>query len=330
MELTQNIKIWQQNVNKSRMCQHNLLSNNQLVREGINIIALQEPAIDPQGYTLAAKDWMIIYPSTTKNVPRAVTLIRANLSSDSWRQLDFPLADVTAIQIKGGWGKLTILNVYNDCGNDKTVRLLSEFHHRNRAELEQTVNGEAHILWLGDFNRHHPYWDDPNDIRLFTSEATSTAEKLIEAVADAGLELALPSGTPTHRHNITKKWSRLDQVFLSDHSKNKIITCDTQPDQWGINTDHLPILTVMNLCTDTVEADEIPNFREVDWGEFCKELSVQLEKLPPAALIDSQTQLDTSCASLTKAIQRTIDSQVPMMTIMSKSKRWWTKELTQL
>jgi len=315
------------------MCQHNLLSNNQLVREGINIIALQEPAIDPQGYTLAAKDWTIIYPSThrkTENVPRAVTLIRANLSSDSWRQLDFPSADVTAIQIKGGWGKLTILNVYNDCGNDETVRLLSEFHHRNRAELEQTVNGEVHILWLGDFNRHHPYWDDPNDIRLFTSEATSAAEKLIEAVADAGLELALPSGTPTHRHNVTKKWSRLDQVFLSDHSENKIITCDTQPDQWGINTDHLPILTVMNLCADTVEADEIPNFREVDWGEFRKELSVQLEKLPPAALIDSQTQLDTSCASLTKAIQRTIDSQVPMTTITSKSKRWWTKELTQL
>jgi hypothetical protein len=47
MELMGNIKIWQQNVNKSRACQHNLLSNNFLASDQINIIALQEPAIDP-------------------------------------------------------------------------------------------------------------------------------------------------------------------------------------------------------------------------------------------------------------------------------------------
>jgi len=309
------------------------MSNNHLVREGINIVALQEPAIDPQGFTLAARDWTPIYPSLhrkTESNTRAVTFIRANLSSDSWKQLDFPSVDVTAVQLKGAWGKLTIVNVYNDGGNDDTVRLLSEFHHRNRAEIEQSDSGVAHTLWLGDFNRHHPYWDDPNDVRLFTSEATRAAEKLIEAVADAGLDLALPSGTPTHRHNVTKKWSRLDQVFISDHSENTITTCDTQPDQWGINTDHLPILTDMNLRADTEEADEIPNFREVDWAEFRKELSAQLDELPPAAPIVTQCQLDNNCVSLTKALQRTINSQVPTSTITSKSKRWWTKELTQL
>jgi len=330
---SENIKIWQQNVNKSRTCQHNLMSNNHLVREGINIVALQEPAIDPQGFTLVARDWTPIYPSLhrkTESNTRAVTFIRANLSSDSWKQLDFPSVDVTAVQLKGAWGKLTIVNVYNDGGNDDTVCLLSEFHHRNRAKIEQSGNGVAHTLWLGDFNRHHPYWDDPNDVRLFTSEATRVAEKLIEAVTDAGLELALPSGTLTHRHNVTKKWSRLDQVFISDHSGNTITTCDTQPDQWGINMDHLPILTDMNLRADTEEADKIPNFRKVDWAEFHKELSAQLDELPPAAPIVTQCQLDNNCASLTKALQRTINSQVPTSTITSKSKRWWTKELTQL
>src|SRR5260221_799995 len=191
--MTDNLKIWQQNVNKSRACQHNLISSNHLVREGINVIALQEPAIDPQGYTIAARDWTPIYPShhrKSDKTTRAITLIRADLSSDSWKQLDFPSADVVVMQLKGTWGKLTIANVYNDGGNDETVRLLSEFHHKNRNEIEQSDPGVAHVLWLGDFNRHHPYWDDPNDGRLFTREATSAAEKLIEAVADAGLELA--------------------------------------------------------------------------------------------------------------------------------------------
>ena len=331
--MTSNIKIWQQNVNKSRACQHNLISNNHLINKGVNIIALQEPTIDPQGFTLAARDWVPVYPplhQKTEKTTRSIILVRADLSSDSWKQLDVPSTDITAIQIKGEWGKLTIVNVYNDCENDDTMRVLAEFHRRNQNEIERSETGTAHVLWVGDFNRHHPYWDDPNDVRLFTNEAMSAAEKLIEVVVDVGLDLALPSGIPTHRHNITKKWSRLDQVFISDHSENIVITCNTQTDQWGINTDHLPILTSLNLSIGTEETNEFPNFREVDWGEFQVELGRQLGKLPPAEPINSQCQLDNACAGLTKAIQKTIDTEVPMSTITPKSKRWWTKELTQL
>ena len=329
----QHVAIWQQNVNKSRICQHNLISNNELVRKGINIIALQEPAIDANGYTLASKDWTTIYPTLhgkTDKGTRAVMFIRASLESDSWRQLDFPSNDVTVIQITGEWGKLTIVNVYNDCHNDETIHLLKDFHSRNRTELSQVNSNAAHVLWLGDFNRHHPYWDDPRDTRLFTGDATEAAEKLIEALADTGLELALPSGIPTHKHNVTKLWSRLDQVFVSDHSENIVTSCDTQPDHWGINTDHLPILTELNLKAHVAENVEILNFRSVDWGDFRKELSVKLATLAPPAPIENQRQLDASCASLTKAIQRTIAAQVPVTELTSKSKRWWTKELTQL
>jgi hypothetical protein len=88
MDLIQHITIWQQNINKSHICQHNLISNNELVRKGIGIIVLQEPAIDANGYMLALKDWTPIYPTphgkTDKNT-RAVTLIRASIKSDSWR-----------------------------------------------------------------------------------------------------------------------------------------------------------------------------------------------------------------------------------------------------
>jgi len=167
----------------------------------------------------------------------------------------------------------------------------------------QVNSSAAHVLWVGDFNRHHPYWDDPRDTRLFTKDATEAAEKLIEAVVDAGLELALPSGTLTHKHNVTKLWSRLDQVFISDHSESLLISCDTQLDQWGVNTDHLPILTELDLKVDITLEEEIPNFRNVDWEDFCKELSVQLAKLPLPTQIVNQRQLDDRCDSLTKAIQ---------------------------
>jgi hypothetical protein len=101
-----------------------------------------------------------------------------------------------------------------------------EYHDRNQAEVYQTNIGTVHILWVRDFNRHHLYWDNHHNDRLFTNEATEAVEKLIEAIADAGLDLALLSRTPTHRHNVTKLWSRLDQVFISNHSDNILISCD--------------------------------------------------------------------------------------------------------
>ena len=327
------IAVWQQNVNKSPICQHGLISNNELVRKGIDIIALQEPSIDADGYMLASRDWIPIYPTLHRKsdkATRAVTLIRESIKSDSWKQIDFPSCDVVVIQIKGVWGKLTITNIYNDCHNDETVRLLADFHSRNQAGLTQSSNSAAHTLWVGDFNRHHPCWDKPNNRRLFTNEAIEVAEKLIEVIADAGLELALPNGTPTHRHNVTKLWSSLDQVFISDHSINALISCNVQPDHWGVNTDHLPILTELSLSVEHTAEQEIPNFRNVDWEEFQKELSTQLDKTAVPSPITTQSQLNQACESLTKALQRTIEFQVPTTNISPKSKHWWTKELTLL
>jgi hypothetical protein len=66
------------------------------------------------------------------------------------------------------------------------------------------------------------------DTRLFIEEVTAAAEILIEAIADAGLDLALPSGISMHIHHVTKQWSRLDQVFLSDYLMDMLISCNTQ------------------------------------------------------------------------------------------------------
>jgi exonuclease III len=238
---------------------------------GIDIIALQEPAINPFNLTIAARDWLPIYPSTHSDVSirsRAITLIRSNISTDNWTQLDFPSGDVAIVQIKGIWGKITIFNIYNDCNNNDTIKLLSRFYSRNRIQLEHTDTGTAHTIWLGDFNRHHPLWDDPNDDRLFTNEAIDAAEVLIEAIADVGLVLALPGEIPTHQHNVTKRWSRLDQVFISDHSEDMLISCDTWTDWQGILTDHLPILTELDLQLGLTTNKPFTNFREVAWDEF--------------------------------------------------------------
>ena|SRR5216683_2721542 len=148
----------------------------------------------------------------------------------------------------------------------------------------------AHIIWLRDFNRHHLLWDSLEDTRLFTNKAIEAAEKLIDAVADAGLDLVLPSGVPMHEHNITKWWSRLDQVFLTTHLGEALISCDTVLEERGINTDHLPIHTELSLEVANKEVEAILNFRNVNWEEFRSKLKKQLDPTPIPAHIYNQAQ----------------------------------------
>jgi len=304
------------------ICQHNLLSSNKLSDMNIDVITLQEPAIVNASRSIVARDWISVYPTPHLSNPkktRSLMLIQVEISTDSWNQLDFPSSDITVVQFLGEWGKLTIFNIYNEGANNSTINLLTKYQRDNHQKLEHCQTGNMRQIWLGDFNQHHPYWDDPNDLRLFTDVAITTAESLIEAVANAGLDLVLPRGTLTHCHSVTKLWSRLDHIFISEGSVDAVIACDTLIDHRGINTDHVLVLTELNLGLVTNETKPIPNFRDVDWDEFQKVLASNLGPEPEDQII-SQRQLDERCGMLTEAIQSAICKQVPVMEIMSKSK----------
>ena len=149
------------------------------------------------------------------------------------------------------------------------------------------MQGLAHMIWLGDFNRHHPHWDKHNNTQLFTKDAIKAAKMLIEVTGEVGLDMALPGGIPTHVHNVMKRWTRINQVYISDHSTNLINECNTVTLQRGINTDHLPILTKLDLATPIAEESAIHNFRDVDWEQFNKGLERQLARLRHAEKIDT-------------------------------------------
>ncbi len=162
----QNINIWQQNVNKSPACQHDLISSGKLLEAEINVVALQKLAVNYFDKTIASRDWIVLYPTTHMENPtktRSIILIQAVFCTDNWLQIDFPSGDVTAVQLTGAWGKLTIFNIYNDCKHNRTITALLKFQHKHVNQLERVLQGLAHIIWLGDFNRHHLHWDKPDN-----------------------------------------------------------------------------------------------------------------------------------------------------------------------
>ena len=115
--------------------------------------------------------------------------------------------------------------------HNNTLELLTKFHRKNFKELlgNAEMQHEHHLVWVGDSKRHHPCWDMMDNNSLFTKDALEKAEILIQAIADIGLDLALPMGTPTHEHSVTKWWSRLDQVFATKHTIEALAQCEALP-----------------------------------------------------------------------------------------------------
>ena len=122
----------------------------------------------------------------------------------------------------------------------------------------------------------------------------------------------------THLHNITRWWTRLDQVFISKDLLDAMITCNALPDRPGINTDHLLILTTLDFALARAPKGFPKNFHDLDWEEFIKKLETKLNLLDPPTHIHMQEELDKACRELTVAIQDMLRSDF----IFTTQTRW--------
>lgn len=157
-----------------------------------------------------------------------------------------------------------MLNIYNDSVYDVTIEKVKSFQRKINDNEQVQQNEDTYTIWLENFNRHHPHWDNISNIRLFTKEAINKTEKLINAVADAGLDFALPLKIPTHKHNVFKKWSRLDYVFLSEHLLDTLISCEVISNDLMLNTNHLPIVTNLDFSIAKAPMKRIVNYRNIN------------------------------------------------------------------
>ena len=83
-------------------------------------------------------------------------------------------------------------------------------------------------------------------------------------LAEYGMEMALPKGIPILEAMTMKNWMRLDNVFCSNTLGDKVITCTTDPHLRGPGTDHVPILTTLELPVEWVASTPSYNFQAVE------------------------------------------------------------------
>jgi ribonuclease HI len=291
-----------------------------------DILAIQEPPISHLNLAVGiTSKWRSVYPSDylSANQPRSrsILLINSNISTNAWKNVYIGSPDVTAIELSTSQGRIQILNVYNDGAHNKTLEILDQ----HLDSLARDIN----VILLGDFNRHHPLWDEPRNQHLFTEARLTAAEPLLEILATYDLKMTLPEGLPTHELSTTKNYSRLDNVFISTNLADHVNICTALTSPRVPATDHFTIQTVLDLTCDKAAASTGRNFHEVNWDLFTPSLADKLANLPTSYIKNVQA-FDKRLGDIMEAMQSTIRELVPAAKDSPYAKRWWTKELRKL
>jgi Endonuclease-reverse transcriptase len=113
-----------------------------------------------------------------------------------------------AVCFKGDNGFLSVFNIYNEITNNDTLKSLDNFYDLNK-RLIRPMNMDC-VVWLGDFNRHHPIWEDNKNEHLF--EPNDYIALLINLLYKHDMLLALPKGKPTLQM-LAGNWTRPDNVW---------------------------------------------------------------------------------------------------------------------
>ena len=98
--------------------------------------------------------------------------------------------------------------------------------------------------------------------------------------------------------------------------------CTTLPEEREILTDHVPIVTKLDLPAIRNEAHSVHNFRMAPWEEVQEKLKVKLTELPAPQKITTKAQFDEVVLSLTGALQDTIQAAIPISKPSPYQKRW--------
>ena len=320
------LHVWQQNLNKSLTAQQHLL--NTASPQNWDILLLQEPWFG-NTVTRASHSWRVLYPdiyfeNKTNNL-RSIILVNANLPTDSYEQIQFRNTDVTGIRIATNTGPTTILNVYNDCNHNAAIDEVTEY--LTHTFPDDHIPDDRHVIMAGDFNRHHSWWEDEGNTHLTTGEAL--IRPLLDVIYRFDLRMALPPGIPTLQALSTGNWTRPDNVWCTSHTIDLFTRCDTDPGLRGPNTDHLPILSSIDLPLTRNAPKSSRNFRTTDWEAFTEQLTELLSHSEPRKLT-SEREFRTALDEINTALKTTMEDKVPINKPFPHTKRWWTHTLNDL
>lgn len=138
------------------------------------------------------------------------------------------------------------------------------------------------------------------------------AQPLLDLIGQYDMHMVLPKDIPTLEACATKNFTRVDNVFCSADLIDTFILCDMFLQWRPQKTDHMPIISILEIEPERVAYVSKPNFKLTDWEEFQKSLSESLEEMEEAVEITSELQFHVRITLVDEAIQTAIQKHVPL------------------
>ena len=310
------LSILQYNVRKSRDIVMAAMLRDPLIHK-YDILAIQEPWRNPFTATThhPAKDiFHLCCPTEGDEGPvRVCFFVNKKLDHRKW-QFKEHSRDICTLTVEPDeelqdGQQLIIHNIYNPMSNRG---------EKTRLEDIRTILQEYHLneqIILGDFNLHHPMWGGPA-----VRQTDSESEDLITIMEDFDMSNALLPGTITYEEG--EKKSTIDLCLLTMGLIDRVIKCQVDR-ELDHDSDHLPIVTVMDMSVKLLETVPKREWKHVDQQAYQKVLR---KALPPLRRPANKTALDAYVREIVEAIQKTIDRTVPQKHPSERSREGWTEE----
>src|SRR5258706_6348985 len=177
-----------------------------------------------------------------------------------------------AIKIMTNACTLLLINIYNDNGHNQSIDTIANEWETH--EDEWTLNPMTKIIVLGNFNRHHRTWEATHNDHLMSQDRL--LNPLLDLIVNMQLEMALPHDIPTLEARNSGNWTQLDNIWRNTDSPSSFISCNIDPTIRPALTDHLPIMSVIDLTYS--EQKNCPTKGQIS---LVRQITAQIAKVNP-------------------------------------------------
>jgi hypothetical protein len=265
MSNTTHLRILQYNVRKEcTKVMTPLLEDDEV--KNIDVLAIQEPWFNKKTgsfYNPGFSRFHLLHK--TGEDTRTCFYVNKRLKVDDW-DVEFSGGDCCSLRLRREEGpNIWIHNIYNPSPSsvndpsppqfidslqgslnlDGSLNSDSSMNTEEPPHVEGLLNRSGEHIVLGDFNLHHPSW---NNHGRFTYHASSDA--LLEWAARRQLKLTLPADSVTWRARGSE--SAIDLVFMTEGAHNAMTKCGTREDL-QVGSDHISLLTEFEWTLETQE-----------------------------------------------------------------------------
>jgi len=154
------------------------------------------------------------------------------------------------------------------------------------------------------------------------------SQVLIDTLSEFDLQMALPKDIPTLQALLTNNHTRTDNVFISSLIAGRVIRCIMLPDESPVRSDHIPVVTEVNLSLEEWVDLPCPNFRLADWKGVRETLSSRLKELDTGKVVNTPGEFLFQLGKLTCMISGVIDDCVLKVGPLPYQKHWWSPLLS--